>query len=224
VPHQGDPATARCSPEEEAYLLQAYNRYFADPRGLATAADIVFTWSGVRALRDDEETRPSRITRSPALAKASNGTGGFVTIYGGKLTTHRALAEDVLDTLRKLGAGMGGSWTKDVKLHGGSLSRPALLARAEQGPKSIPPDTRRRWALTYGDRIETLFERLARDPASSAEIAPGVIRAELEHAAEVEDAMTGEDFLLRRTKLHLTLDAAARGAVTHWFATASGKV
>jgi glycerol-3-phosphate dehydrogenase len=221
VPHQGDPGAARCSAEEETYLLAAYNRYFADPRGLAAAAEIVFTWSGVRALEDDEETKPSRITRSPALAETSNGTGGFVTIYGGKLTTHRALAEDVLDTLRRLGANMGGSWTKDVPLHGGSLSRRALLARAEQRPESIPPDMRRRWALTYGDQIEALFERLARDPASAAAIAPGVIRAELEHAAEVEDAMTDEDFLLRRTKFHLTLDAAARGAVRQWFATAA---
>jgi len=221
VPHQGDPGAARCSPEETAYLLQAYNRYFAAPRGPATAADIVFTWSGVRALEDDDEIKPSRITRSPVLAATPNGTGGFVTIYGGKLTTHRALAEDVLDTLRSLGADMGGSWTKDVPLHGSGLSRLALLALAEQGPKSIPPDLRRRWALTYGDQIEALFDRLARDPSSSAEIAPGVTHAELEHAAEIEGAITDEDFLLRRTKLHLTLDAAARGHVTNWFATAA---
>jgi glycerol-3-phosphate dehydrogenase len=78
--------------------------------------------------------------------------------------------------------------------------------------------TRRRWALTYGDRIEALFGRIAVEPALAVEVAPGVPRAELLHAAEVEDAMTAEDFLLRRTKLELTLDEAGRNAVETWFA------
>jgi glycerol-3-phosphate dehydrogenase len=220
VPHQGDPALAKCSAEEEAYLLQAYNRYFAQPRRPAAHADIVFTWSGVRALDGDAETKPSRITRKPALAEIAHGTGGFVTLYGGKLTTHRALAEEVMASLRKLGAEVGGPWTKDVKLHGGSLPWRELLARAEHGPESIPLETRRRWALTYGDQIEVLFKRIATEPALVDEIAPDVTRAELEYAVQAEDAMTAEDFLLRRTKLYLTLDATGRDAVGQWFATA----
>jgi glycerol-3-phosphate dehydrogenase len=221
VLHQGDPALAKCSAEEEAYLLQAYNRYFAGARGPAAHADIVFTWSGVRALDGDTETKPSRITRKPALAEIAHGTGGFVTLYGGKLTTHRALAEEVMASLRRLGTEVGGPWTKDVKLHGGSLPRSELLARAEHGPESIPPDMRRRWALTYGDQIEVLFKRIAAEPALVDEIAPGVTRAELEYAVQAEDAMTAEDFLLRRTKLQLLLDAAGRAAVRQWFATAA---
>jgi glycerol-3-phosphate dehydrogenase len=179
---------------------------------------VVFTWSGVRALEGDAVTKPSRLSRSLTLSSVANGTGGFVTIYGGKLTTHRALAEEVHDALRNLGAEVGGAWTRDVPLYGGSLSRPELLARAEQGPRSFPPDLRRRWSLSYGDRIETLFGRIEAEPASAGEIAPGVTRAELDYAAEIEDAMTAEDFLLRRTKLHLTLDQAGRDAVAEWFA------
>jgi len=156
-----------------------------------------------------------------SLAEIANGTGGFVTLYGGKLTTHRALAEEVMASLRRLGAEVGGPWTKDVKLHGGSLPRSELLARAEHGPESIPPDMRRRWALTYGDQIEVLFKRIAAEPALVDEIAPGVTRAELEYAVQAEDAMTAEDFLLRRTKLQLLLDAAGRAAVRQWFATAA---
>ena len=116
---------------------------------------------------------------------------------------------------------MGGPWTRNVPLYGGSLSRPELLARAEQGPPSVPQATRRRWALAYGDKIETLFEHVARDPGSAEEIAPGVIRAELDYAAEAEDAMTAEDFLLRRSKLHLILDASGRDAVARWFGRGS---
>jgi glycerol-3-phosphate dehydrogenase len=222
MPHEGDPGQPRCSPEETAYLLAAYNRYFASPAGPVTETDVVHSWSGVRALHDEEAARPSRITRSPALSSVASGTGGFVTLYGGKLTTHRALAEQVLETLIELGAEVGAAWTKDVPVHGGSLSRPELLDLAASGPARMSEATRRRLALTYGDRIEFLFSRIAAEPASADEIAPGVSRAELEYAAEVEDAMTPEDFLLRRTKLHLTLGETGRDAVSKWFQATSG--
>jgi glycerol-3-phosphate dehydrogenase len=171
----------------------------------------------VRALHDEEGLAPSRISRSPALSPVANGTGGFVTLYGGKLTTHRALAEDVLEALRRLGADAGGAWTKDVPLHGGTLPLPELLDRAALGPDEISEAMRRRWALTYGDQIDALFGRIGADPDAAKEVAPGVLRAELEHAVEIEDAMTAEDFLLRRTKLHLTLDERERKAVARWF-------
>jgi glycerol-3-phosphate dehydrogenase len=217
VPHEGDPGAAVCSSAEEAYLLAAYNRYFAGSAG-AASRDVVFTWSGVRALHDDEATNPSRVSRSAALSSIANGTGGFITLYGGKLTTHRLLAEEVLDRLAKLGANVSGPWTKGIPLFGGSLARAELLALAERGPASIPYQTRRRVAFTYGDQTPTLFARVATDRTAAAEIAPGVTRAELEHAVESEDAMTAEDFLLRRTKLHLTLNPAGRDAISSWFA------
>jgi glycerol-3-phosphate dehydrogenase len=94
---------------------------------------------------------------------------------------------------------------------------PELLDRAALGPDEISEAMRRRWALTYGDQIDALFGRIGADPDQAKEIAPGVLRAELEHAVEVEDAMTAEDFLLRRTKLHLTLDERERKAVARWF-------
>jgi glycerol-3-phosphate dehydrogenase len=217
VPHVGDPCKAVCSADEQAYLLGAYNRYFARVGRPAAAADVAYTWSGVRALADDDEIKPERLSRSPALAQVANGAGGMVSLYGGKLTTHRVMAEDVLGALRDLGCAVGAPWTKEVPLHGGHLARDELLARAAQGPASVPLPVRRRWTFTYGDQIEALYARLARDPAAAHEIAPGVALAELEHAVEVEDAATAEDFLLRRTKLHLLLDRAGREAITDWF-------
>jgi len=217
VPQDGDPGSAHCSPEEKAYLLHAYNRYFTTPRRPMTERDIVFTWSGVRALHGTAAEKPSRISRGPSLDISAQGTGGFVTISGGKLTTHRALAEDVLTMLNTFGLEMSGPWTKNVPLYGGSLSRPQLLAHAENGPAGISADTRRRWAFTYGDQIDALFARLNAELSASEEIAPGVPRAELEHTVAVEDAMTAEDFLLRRTKLHLLLDESGREAVRQWF-------
>jgi glycerol-3-phosphate dehydrogenase len=218
VPHEGDPGTAHCSFEEKSYLVHAYNRYFANPGRTVTERDIVFTWSGVRALHGGTETKPSRISRSPSLAACAQGNGGFLTIYGGKLTTHRALAEDALLMLGPFGLETSGAWTKTVPLYGGGMPRPTLLAHAEKGPVSVPPDTRRRWALTYGDRIDDVFARLDANAAAADAVAPGVLRAELEHAVEAEDAMTAEDFLLRRTKVHLLLDQKGRDAIAEWFA------
>src|SRR4029078_9078891 len=103
VPHQGDPGDAKCSAEEKAYLLDAYNRYFADPRGPGTRADVVSGGAGVRASQNDRGERRSRISRSPVLASVANGAGGFVTIYGGKLTTHRLSAARVKGNLHCAG-------------------------------------------------------------------------------------------------------------------------
>jgi len=74
VAHEGDPGAARCSEAEKTYLLAAYNRYFAGPRP-ATPTDVVFTWSGVRALHDDAGARPSRISGSSVT-----NPGGSVAI------------------------------------------------------------------------------------------------------------------------------------------------
>jgi glycerol-3-phosphate dehydrogenase len=125
----------------------------------------------------------------------------------------------VLDELRDLGAYMGGPWTKDVPLYGGGESRATLLSLVAQGPATISRETRHRWAFTYGDQIERLYAKLLLEPNLAQEIAPGVTRVELIHAVETEDAMTAEDFLLRRTRLHLLLDQGRRDAVATWFAT-----
>jgi glycerol-3-phosphate dehydrogenase len=219
VRQESNAGTAACSLQEQAYLLDAYNRYFAGPGGPASDKDVVWSFAGVRALQDDHGKKPSRLTRRSALASISNGTGGFVTLYGGKLTTHRAFAETVLDALRDLGARMGGSWTKDVPLYGGCETRAGLLSLVAQGPTSLSRETCHSWAFAYGDQIERLYANVLREPNLAREIAPGVPLAELIHAVEVEDAMTAEDFLLRRSKLHLTLSPDEREAVRHWFDT-----
>ena len=75
VPHQGDPGEAHCSTEEQAYLLKAYNRYFAPAKGPATADDVVWSFAGIRVLEDRPAERSSRLTRRPALAAAPRASG-----------------------------------------------------------------------------------------------------------------------------------------------------
>ncbi len=150
--------------QERTYLLDAYNRIFASPGGPATAADVVFTWSGVRALagRRCGSTQPRQ--PQPGPRASSQRHGRLVTLYGGKLTTHRAFAEEVLDALGGLGARIGPSWTKDVPLHGGTLSREALTRPRRTRTALSAHRLRQRWAFTYGDQIEALYGRIAREP------------------------------------------------------------
>ncbi|WP_108682876.1 glycerol-3-phosphate dehydrogenase [Methyloceanibacter sp. wino2] len=217
IPQGGAPGHAACSPDEKKYLLDAYNRYFARTGGPATESDIVFDWAGLRTLHGRPDEDPSRITREVTLETAPQGNGGFLSLVGGKLTTHRATAERVLAKLQSMGLDMGPPWTKGVPQYGGTLDRDALRTRAEEGPAAIAPQTRQRWAFTYGDKIDDLYAALEKDPAVAEEIAPGVPRVELEHVATVEDASTAEDFLWRRTKLELSLDQPSHDKVEEWF-------
>lgn len=217
APHEGDPSTAACSAEERDYLLRAYNRYFKHPGGAAGPDDIVWTWSGIRPLVDDGSGDPSKVTRDSTLTHRPQGNGGFITVYGGKLTTHRDLAETVLQTLAGMGASMGGAWTRGALLPGGKFSRQELDTHARHGPEALDLEIRLRWAHTYGDRVMALFDHIARHPESAREIADGVPEAELIFARESEDAATAEDFLYRRTKLFLSLPKSGQQALEDWF-------
>jgi glycerol-3-phosphate dehydrogenase len=218
VPEHGDPATPACSLDEQTYLLEAYNRYFAGDHGpAATSADVVWRFAGIRALQDSSDKKPSRLRRRAALATVANGAGGFVTLYGGKLTTHRLLAEQVLEALGEMGAKIGGPWTGDVPLYGGGESRAVLHSLVGKGPAELSRETCHRWAFTYGDQTERLYEEVMHDPGLAREVAAGVPLVELAYATEVEDAHSADDFLLRRTKLHLLLGRADLDAVTAWF-------
>ena len=99
------------------------------------------------------------------------------------------------------------------------VARAHFSPSSRKDPRAISRETCHRWAFAYGDQIERLYANCLLEPNLAQEIAPGVTLAELIHAVETEDAMTAEDFLLRRTKLHLLLDQGGRDAVATWFAT-----
>ena len=214
VAHHGAPETAACTDDERDYLLAAYNRFF---RATIDKADIVWSWAGVRPLADDGKANPSAVSREYRLDARPLGGGTLLSVIGGKLTTHRTLAEEALALLASSLGPLPPSWTASAPLAGGLLSRADLDLMWRAGPDVIPADIRRRWAFTYGSDAQELFAR-ALEPAARVAIAPGVLHAELDHAVQVEDARCAADFLCRRTTLHLTLDAGDRARVAAWFA------
>lgn len=217
APQAGDPETVVCSDTERDYLLAAFNQYFSLDRDPITRDDIVWTWAGVRPLVDDGKDDPSKVTRDVKILHKAQGNGGFITVYGGKLTTHRHLAEKVLRRIARMGCEMRGPWTESEPLTGGHKTTEDLNRLIESGPKILTYELRERLVSTYGDIAAELFETVRRDPGLATEVAPGVTQAELHHCRRQEDAMTAEDFLYRRTKLFLDLDDEGQAAINRWF-------
>jgi glycerol-3-phosphate dehydrogenase len=189
--------------DDADYLLEAANRTFA---GLALArADVVAVWAGLRPLLHEEGKRPSEISRKDEIMTA--GEGGLISIAGGKLTTHRRMAERVVDLVgRRLGRRLEPCRTDVVPLPNGERGPEELAAlerRLAERLPGLPPDGAARLVQLYGAGAERLLARATADPAAATALAPGVLRAEIEQVLDEEMALTLDDVLERRTRLLL---------------------
>ena len=226
----GAPDSARIDADEIAYLCAQASRYFLRP---VTPTDVVWSYSGVRPLLDDESGDASAVTRDyllefddgPPAAGAAPGAP-LLSVWGGKITTFRKLAEEAADQLVQRLGEQRPAWTKTALLPGGDLSawigkpqRPdADMQRfnavlAEQHPL-LPKPVQQRWARCYGSRIKLLLQA----GALGAEVAPGLYEAELDYLFDHEWARSADDVLWRRTKLGLHLNARQRADVAFWWA------
>jgi glycerol-3-phosphate dehydrogenase len=222
VEHDGPVGQARIDAGEIAYLCEQASRYFARP---VTPAQVVWTYSGVRPLLDDDSGDPSAVTRDYLLDLDPRGAP-LLTVWGGKITTFRKLAEEAGDALAGPLGIAGEAWTRGAPLPGGDLSawigkaqRPDTdFVRFVQALSLRHPDLAEallhRLARAYGSRIELLFAGGALGP----EVVPGLHEAELAYLHDHEWARSADDVLWRRSKLGLHLDPAQRAAVADWCA------
>ena len=222
VEHHGAIGAARIDAAEIAYLCEQASRYFARP---VQPADVVWTYSGVRPLLDDESGDPSAVTRDYALELDAGAHGApLLSVWGGKITTFRKLGEEAADLLAPALGATRGAWTHGAFLPGGDLSawigppkRPdidfAQFVRvlAQRHPE-LPQALCLRLARCYGSRVELV---LGKD-GLGAQIAPGLHEAELDYLHDHEWARSADDVLWRRTKLGLHLNDAERAAVAAW--------
>ncbi|MGJ7492496.1 glycerol-3-phosphate dehydrogenase [Variovorax sp. ZT4R33] len=222
-----DPGAAKISEEEIAYLCAQASRYFEKP---ITPADVVWTYSGVRPLLDDASGDPSAVTRD-YLLETNTAAAPMLSVWGGKITTFRKLAEDAADEIGKMlgeDRTQRPAWTDGAFLAGGDLS-------AWIGPPSRPDDDfgrfvgavkkrypwldatlARRLARAYGARIGELIGSAQSTTDLGDEVAPGLFARELRFLQEQEWVMTADDALWRRSKLGLHYTAAQRGQVGAW--------
>lgn len=215
VEYHGDPRDVSIDDNEIGYLLDVYNDHFKKP---LTRDDIVWRYSGVRPLCDDESDSPQAITRDYTLSVADEqGRAPLLSVFGGKLTTYRKLAEHALDKLEKYYPHCGKAWTKNAVLPGGDLagSRDDYAA-ALRRRFNVPESLARRYARTYGSNSEQILANAGGSGDLGENFGHDFYEAELRYLVEKEWVVTLEDAIWRRTKLGMWLNEAQRQRVQAW--------
>lgn len=210
---QGDPNEVTISQDEAAYICASVNEYLATQ---VRPEDAVSSYSGVRPLYEDAAASASEVTRDYVFEVDDEGGAPILSVFGGKITTFRKLAEHALE---KLAVG-GKPWTDDAPLPGGDMpvaGHAAMVQRHAWLRQYMRIEDIARLVRAYGTRIEVIFGTEEAPRELGAKIAPGVFEAELQYLRDVEFARTGEDVLWRRSKLGLHLNEAGRAAITRWF-------
>ena len=220
VDYQGEPQDVRIAAPEIDYLCAIANRYFT--RQIAPA-DVVWTYSGVRPLVNDEATDPASVTRD-YLLELDRDPAPMLSVFGGKITTFRKLAETAVDRLaRELGSNAR-PWTKAATLPGGDLpggSFAVFLRTVERRYPWLPVGLRRRYAQAYGTRIERVLGAARRLEDLGAELVPQLFEREAQYLVREEFARSAQDILWRRSKLGLHLNGHSIQPLENWLSRQS---
>jgi glycerol-3-phosphate dehydrogenase len=212
VEHAGDPAQAAASPEEVDYLCRAVRPYLASG---VRAEDVVWSFSGVRPLFDEDAGSATAASRDYALdLDAKDGAAPLLSVLGGKLTTCRALAENALERLVPLVGGSRRPWTRTAPLPGGDMADVAdFFAKFCRAYPWLPLPLGRRLVRAYGTRAHALLEGARALADLGADLGGGLHEREVEYLARHEWAETADDILWRRSKLGLGAGPGTRRAL-----------
>jgi glycerol-3-phosphate dehydrogenase len=211
VPFDGDPAHVQISAAETAYLLEILNRFLRRP---ASEADVIASYSGVRPLYDDGTTKAAQqVSRDYHLEVQHAGGAPLLSVYGGKITTYRRLAEHALSLLQEeLGGNEAEAWTDREPLPGGDMPdadftrfEAHALARWPQ----LPPLLVTRLARHYGTRMARILGAARSLDDLGRRFGDHLTLAEVNYLVETEWARSAEDILWRRSRLGLNAPASA---------------
>lgn len=221
VEYSGDPSKVDISEEETAYLCESVNRYFDIP---VSPSQVVWSWSGVRPLLEEEVANPSAVTRDYRLdLTAENNLAPVLSVFGGKITTYRRLAEEAMEKLQPLFSYMETEdWTAHAPLPGGDIENAdfaRFLTQFRQRCPWLPVVTAKRYAHAYGTRVDMLLDGI-HDVTELGELfGADLYEVEVRYLIEHEWALTAEDIIWRRSKLGLRLNAAEVARLTAWLQT-----
>ena len=225
--YQGDSGKVEIDDEEIRYLCELSSYYFSKP---VDPADVVWTYAGVRPLVEDAAADAKAVTRDYRFELEQDGAP-LLSIFGGKITTFRKLAEEAVDVLAPLlqQGTTRGAWTAKACLPGGDLFGSAPQNRAVrefgqfvQGVQRqyawLPAPLVARYARAYGTRIHVLLDGRTDVAAMGEEIATGLYAAEVDYVRRHEWAVSAADILWRRSKLGLHLPRATADTLDAWLA------
>ena len=214
----GKPESVHIDADEIAYLCAAANRYFAHT---IAPVDVVWSYSGVRPLLEEAGVSASEVTRDYLLDFDDAAGAPLLNVFGGKITTHRRLAEDALDRLAPALGNTRGAWTADERVHlpGGEFADAQhsseeafdhfLLATMRRYPW-LPDGLALRHARAYGTRIERVVGAAGKLADLGECFGADLHRAEVDYLVREEWARSADDILWRRSKLGLRFDVKER--------------
>ncbi len=203
--YKGDPYKVKITDAEIDYLIGVSNAHF---KKQISRDDIVWTWSGVRPLCDDESDDPSAITRDYTVEiEDENGKAPLLSIFGGKVTTYRKLSESAMNKLAPYYPSMGASWTKDAPLPGGDMKDGFQHFKVELKEKYpfLDSATIKRMARNYGTLCATVLNGVNSLDDMGEHIGAGLYTREVDYLVEREWARGADDIIWRRSKLGLLL-------------------
>jgi glycerol-3-phosphate dehydrogenase len=215
----GDPSDAAISAEETDYLCRAVSGYFKRP---VTPADVVWSYAGVRPLYDDGASRAQEATRDYVLTlDAEEGRAPLLSVFGGKITTYRRLAEAALQRLAPHLPGLRPAWTAGASLPGGDFpwnGAAALAASLLERHPFISPAQAHRLVRYYGTRAAVMLAGAETAADLGRDFGAGLTEREVTWQMREEWAREPADVLWRRTKLGLRIDAAGQAALAAYMA------
>ena len=218
--HHGDPGAAHCTEAERDYLCTFASQYFRQP---VTPDDIAWSYAGVRPLYDDGATSATAATRDYVLEMDTAGAP-LLTVFGGKITTHRRLAESVMEKLSPHFPALPGPWTARVPLPGGDFPVDrfeGLVIELQAEYPFLTEEWARRLARAYGTDAHGVMNGAREATALGRDFGATLTEAELRWLRDAEFARTAADVVWRRSKLGLRLSAAQVAEVEAWMQAAA---
>lgn len=209
VSYEGAPEDARITEAEVAYLCEVLNRYFT---ARTTPQDVRWTYVGVRPLFDDEHQDASKVTRDYRLElSAAEHQAPLLSVFGGKITTYRGLANTAMQKLIPFLGGRDAEWTGTAVLPGGDIPHGDFAAFLQDVNSRWPflnDSTAYRLARAYGTRVENVLDNAREMGQLGKHFGAGLTEAEVSYLRTREWASNAEDILWRRTKVGLHLSSA----------------
>ncbi|MFT9068681.1 MAG: glycerol-3-phosphate dehydrogenase [Acetobacter orientalis] len=217
IPWKEAPGKVGIAPDEISYLCESVNRYF---KTAVKEGDVVWSYAGLRPLYDDASANASAVTRDYVLDLDTQDGAPLLSIFGGKITTYRKLAEHALEKLAPvLPAVAGKSWTANEVLPGGDIGDggfDAALARLSRAAAWLPANLAWRLIRNYGSRAYEIIGEATSLQEMGTVLGGDLTTREVDYLIQREWARTAEDVLWRRSKLGLHLNEEEKRKVADY--------
>lgn len=220
--YDGDARDVCITEAETDYLCSVASEYFTEP---VKRADVVWSYSGVRPLYDDGASKAQEATRDYVLKEDEIHGAPLISVFGGKITTYRRLAEAMLEKIEGHLGRRGKPWTASASLPGGEFAVDgfdAELARLRAGYPFLEPGHARRLVRLYGTRARSVLGKATSAAHLGRRFGSDLYEVEVDYLMAWEWARTAEDVLWRRTKQGLRCTESEAAALADYMAVATG--